>query len=61
MEIAICSQSCQDYCFIVLDIFLALTTSQAITLVRTSWKLMRFVVWFIGVFIMIVKYDAVEN
>ena len=39
-----CSQSCQDYCFIVLAIGLALTTAQAkniaialaITLVRTS-------------------------
>ena len=26
---SICSQNCQDYCFIVLDIFLALTTAQA--------------------------------
>ena len=43
---SICSQNCQDYCFIVLDICLALTTGQAkntaialvITLVRTSLR-----------------------
>ena len=68
---SICSQNCQDYCFIVIDNFLFLTTSQAknkaialaITLVRTSEELTlyQFVMQFIDVFFMIARCDAARN